>query len=121
MRALPLRASRRSIPHRYHFPYLERARARSSMPARGAVSVCAATERMRGHSYLDQVLAFRFGDEGLEFGGGEGIDQSRFGDHKQEDLGAGKDGEFVRLIALPSVSLRPRHRIRVQRMITTQS
>lgn len=31
-------------------------------------------------SYLDQVLAFWFGDEGLEFGSGEGVDQASLRD-----------------------------------------
>ena len=76
---------------------------------------------MRIGTYLNQVLAFRLGDERLELGGGEGIDQSRFGDHEQEDLGAREDGEFVCLNALPQVSPRPRHRIRAQRTIPAQS
>lgn len=76
---------------------------------------------MRSRTYLNQVLAFRLGDERLELGGGEGIDQSRFGDHEQEDLGAREDGEFVCLNALPQVSPRPRHWIRVPRMIPAQS
>lgn len=76
---------------------------------------------MRRGTYLNEVLTLGFGDEWLELGGGEGIDQSRFGYHEQEDLGAREDGEFVRLIALPPVSLRPRHSIRVQRMIPAQS
>jgi hypothetical protein len=37
---------------------------------------------------LDKVLAFRLGDEGLEFGGCEGVDEAGFGDDEEEDLGA---------------------------------
>jgi len=37
---------------------------------------------------LDEVLAFRLGDEGLELGGGEGVDEACFGDDEEENLGA---------------------------------
>lgn len=65
---------------------------------------------MRSDTYLDQIFAFSFGDQRLKLGGGEGVDQTRFGDHQQEDLCAREDGEFIRLSALPQISLRPRHR-----------
>lgn len=47
--------------------------------------------------YLDEVLAFGFGDERLEFGCCEGVDESGLGDDQQQDLGAGQDGQFVGL------------------------
>ena len=65
---------------------------------------------MRGDTYLDQIFAFGFGDQRLKLGGGEGVDQTRFGDHQQEDLCAREDGEFVRLSALPPISPHSRHR-----------
>jgi hypothetical protein len=46
---------------------------------------------------LDEILAFGFGDEGLELGGGEGVDEAGLGDDEEEDLCAGEDGEFVGL------------------------
>jgi hypothetical protein len=41
---------------------------------------------------LDEVLAFGLCDEGLKFGGGEGVDETGLGDDEEEDLGAGEDG-----------------------------
>lgn len=46
-------------------------------------------------SYLDEVLALGLGDERLQLGGGEGVDQSGLGDDEQEHLGAGEDGQLV--------------------------
>lgn len=50
-----------------------------------------------GKAYLDEVLAFGFGYEGLELRGGEGVDEAGLGDDEEEDLGAGEDGQFVSL------------------------
>jgi hypothetical protein len=47
---------------------------------------------------LDEVLAFRLGDERLELGGGEGVDQTSLGDDEEEDLCAGECAELVCLI-----------------------
>lgn len=47
--------------------------------------------------YLDEVLALGLGDQRLELGGGEGVDQPRLGDDEQEDLRASQDRQFVRL------------------------
>jgi hypothetical protein len=52
-----------------------------------------------GKAYLDQVLAFGLGDERLQLGGGEGIDQSGLGDDKEEHLGSGEDRQLVGLVA----------------------
>ena len=46
---------------------------------------------------LDEILALGLGDEGLELGSGEGIDETGLGDDKEEDLGASEGREFVRL------------------------
>ena len=35
---------------------------------------------------LDEVLAFRLGDEGLELGSGEGVYQTSLGDNEEKDL-----------------------------------
>lgn len=34
-------------------------------------------------AHLDQILALGFGDQGLELGSGEGVDESGFRDDKQ--------------------------------------
>jgi hypothetical protein len=39
---------------------------------------------------LDQVLALGLGDERLQLGGRESVDESGLGDDEQEDLGAGQ-------------------------------
>ena len=44
---------------------------------------------------LDEIFALGLGDEGLELGGGEGVDEAGLGHDEQEDLGAGEGGEFV--------------------------
>lgn len=46
---------------------------------------------------LDEVLALRLGDERLQFGGCESIDQACFRDDEKEDLGSGQGGKFVGL------------------------
>lgn len=71
---------------------------------RGTRSVGARKGTRRG-MYLNEVFAFGFGDERLQLGGGKGVDESGFGDHEEEDLGAGQDGKLVRLVAAPSISL----------------
>jgi hypothetical protein len=38
---------------------------------------------------LDEILALRLGDERLQFGGGESIDQAGFRDDEKEDLCTG--------------------------------
>lgn len=37
---------------------------------------------------LDKVFAFGLSDEGLEFGGCEGIDEASFRNDEEEDLGS---------------------------------
>jgi hypothetical protein len=44
---------------------------------------------------LDEILALRLGDERLQFGGGESINQTGFRDDEEEDLCTGKGGKFV--------------------------
>jgi hypothetical protein len=51
-----------------------------------------------GGTYLDQVLALGLGDEWLQLGGGEGVDETGLGDDQKEHLGAGEDGQFVGLV-----------------------
>ena len=66
-----------------------------------------AARRLRGNArqrrlkaYLDQILSLGLGDERLQLGRGEGVDQTGLGDDEQEDLGASEDGELVSLIAM---------------------
>jgi len=59
-------------------------------------------------SYLNEVLSFCFGDEWLQLGSGEGVDETSFRDNKQEHLSAGKDREFVCLVAPVRMSCRGR-------------
>lgn len=49
-------------------------------------------------TYLDQVLALGLGDEWLQLGGGEGVDETGLGDDQKEHLGASEDGQFVGLV-----------------------
>jgi len=41
---------------------------------------------------LNEILAFRLGDERLELGGGESIDETSLGHDEKEDLSAGEGG-----------------------------
>lgn len=51
----------------------------------------------RAATYLDEVLALGLGDERLQLGRGEGVDQTRLGHDEKQDLGAGQDGELISL------------------------
>ena len=51
----------------------------------------------RRNTYLNQVLALRLGDQGLELGRREGVDESRLRHDKKENLGAGEDRKLVSL------------------------
>lgn len=53
-----------------------------------------------GSTYLDEILALGLGDERLQLGGGEGVDETGLGDDKQQHLGAGEDGQLVGLLEL---------------------
>ena len=46
---------------------------------------------------LDEVLALMLGDEGLELGRGEGVDDTSLGHDEQQDLCAGEGRELVGL------------------------
>lgn len=48
-------------------------------------------------AYLDQVLALSLGDERLQLGGGEGIDQAGLGDDQEKHLGASENRQLVGL------------------------
>lgn len=48
-------------------------------------------------AYLDQVLALGLGDERLQLGCGEGVDQASLGDYKEKYLSAGENGQLVSL------------------------
>lgn len=48
-------------------------------------------------SYLNEILALRLGDERLELGGGEGVNQAGLGDDQQQNLRAGQDRQFIGL------------------------
>lgn len=53
---------------------------------------------MRGmRAYLDEVLALGLGDERLQLGRGEGVDEAGLGDDEEQHLGAGEDRELVGL------------------------
>ena len=51
----------------------------------------------RVETRLDEVLALGLGDEGLELGSGECVHETGLGDDKEQHLGAGESGEFIRL------------------------
>lgn len=53
-----------------------------------------------GSTYLDEILALGLGDERLQLGGGEGVDETGLGDDKQQHLGAGEDGQLVGLLGV---------------------
>jgi hypothetical protein len=64
----------------------------------GAQSDAQSVARWRGGpTYLDEILTLGFGDERLQFRGGEGVDKTGLGDDEQQHLGAGEDGQFVGL------------------------
>jgi hypothetical protein len=46
---------------------------------------------------LDEVLALRLGDERLQFGGCESVDQTSFRDDEEKDLCSGQGGKLVSL------------------------
>ncbi len=54
--------------------------------------------------YLDQVLALGLGDQGLQLGRCEGVDEARLGHDQQQHLCAGQDGQLVGLRADGAVS-----------------
>ena len=45
----------------------------------------------RKHAYLNQIFPFGFGDERLELGCSESVDQAGLGHDEEEDLCARKD------------------------------
>ena len=51
--------------------------------------------RSRVSAHLDQVLALGLGDERLELGSSEGVDQSGLGNDEKKHLGAGKDRKLI--------------------------
>lgn len=53
---------------------------------------------MRGiEACLNEIFAFRLGDQGLELGGSEGVDETCLRHNKQQDLGAGERRQLVSL------------------------
>jgi len=57
------------------------------------------SERNGGEeAYLNQVLSFGLGDEGLQFRSRKGVDQSGLGDDEQEDLSSSEDRQLIRLL-----------------------
>lgn len=72
-----------------------------SVEARLGSDRLAVARRVRGGArdapYLDQVLALGLGDQRLELGGREGVDQTGLRDDEEEDLRAGQDRQLVRL------------------------
>ena len=65
--------------------------------ARGTVQKPTSTRATATH--LDQILALGLGHERLQLRRRERVDEPGLGDNQQEDLGAGEDGQFVRLVA----------------------
>lgn len=59
-------------------------------------------------AYLNQVLAFGLGNEWLQLGSGECVDQTSLGHDEEQDLGSGEDGKFVGLSSAVGVSKRTR-------------
>jgi hypothetical protein len=51
--------------------------------------------RVLGEAYLNQILALSLGDERLQLGGREGVDQARLRYNEQKNLSAGQDGQLV--------------------------
>lgn len=62
---------------------------------------CASTTRPRPlavcNTYLNQVFALSLCDQWLQFGSGKRVDQTGLGYDQEENLGSGKDGQFVGL------------------------
>jgi len=52
---------------------------------------------MAVRTHLDEVFAFGLGDERLQLGRCEGVDETGFRDDEQENLRACEDGKLVRL------------------------
>lgn len=56
-------------------------------------------------TYLNQILAFRFGDQRLKLWGGEGVDEPGFRHDEEEYLGAGENGQLICLTQTRQISL----------------
>lgn len=52
---------------------------------------------MPREAYLNQILAFGLGDEGLELGRGKSVNQTGFRHDEKQDLCSREDREFVSL------------------------
>jgi hypothetical protein len=48
-------------------------------------------------AHLDEVLALGLGDERLQLGRRERVDEARLGDDEKQHLGSGKDGQLIGL------------------------
>jgi hypothetical protein len=79
-------------------------RLRSIQAGLRGVSISKPDGRGRGGSsgatYLNEVLALGLGNQGLQLGGGEGVHKTRLRDDEEQDLGSGKDRQFVGLFAM---------------------
>jgi hypothetical protein len=64
------------------------------------VSVCINAMRFGcATTYLDQILALGLRNQRLKLGSSEGVHETGFGDDEEENLGPGKDREFIGLAA----------------------
>ena len=55
-------------------------------------------------AYLNQVLSLSLGNEGLELGSGEGVDETGFRNDKKQDLSSCENRELVSLVSEQRVS-----------------
>ena len=56
-------------------------------------------------TYLNQILAFRFGHQRLKLWGCEGVDEPGFRHDEEEYLGAGENGQLICLTQTRRISL----------------
>lgn len=49
-------------------------------------------------TYLNQVLALSLGDQRLQFGSGESVDEAGLRDDQQENLSAGENRQLISLV-----------------------
>lgn len=66
-------------------------RARTGDKGKDISAWLAATAGLTRIAYLNQILALGLGNERLQLGGREGINQARLGDDQQEDLSSCQD------------------------------
>lgn len=75
-------------------------RERSNKPRRAELASCDRAIRHQEATYLNQVLALSLGDQRLQLGSGESVDEAGLGDDQQEDLGPSEDRQLVGLVQM---------------------